>query len=45
MNHKKPQPEPIAFVKHITTRTGRVIYAEDYGLKGFPIRPRRKAQK
>jgi hypothetical protein len=45
MTHKKPQPGPIAFVKYITTRTGKVIYAEDYGLKGFPLRPRRKPRK
>ncbi|MBX9670527.1 MAG: hypothetical protein K2X93_23195 [Candidatus Obscuribacterales bacterium] len=45
MPYKKPRPEPIAFVKHITTRTGKVLYAEDYGLKGFPIRRRRTPRK
>jgi hypothetical protein len=30
------------FVASITLRNGRVIYAADYGLKGFPIRGGKK---
>jgi hypothetical protein len=27
----------VKFSKYITTRDGRRIYAEDYGLKAFPL--------
>ena len=28
----------VSFVAYITLRDGRVIWARDYGLRGFPIR-------
>jgi len=39
----KAKPKgPVRFAKTITLKSGRVLHAEDYGLKAFPIRRRRK---
>ena len=35
------EPETI-FVSRITTRSGKVLLAANYGLKGFPIKVRPK---
>ncbi len=32
----------VAFVARITLRDGRVVWARDYGLRGFPIRRSRR---
>lgn len=40
---RKPAERPqgaVRFVRSITLRNGRVIHAEDYGHKAFPIRAR-----
>jgi hypothetical protein len=44
---QKPLPEDVSVVyiasfKH--WRSGKIIYAKDYGLKGFPIRKSAKKQ-
>lgn len=40
-----PEEYETIFVAYITTKSGRRIYARERGLKGFPIRVRRKPAK
>ena len=39
-NSSEPPHKAVRFVKSITLKNGRVIYASDYGHKAFPIRVR-----